>query len=154
MNYARRSAQVLGLKLLILSVSFAAIAEALPEPAQASLENASWGGMKLLHIIMGTMGAGMSLWFLPQFTGRWLGATVTCGIGCAAVLTPLAAWAFQYYFKIPMPGPAENAAALAIGVGGVYIIPGFQKAVEGFRSNPMGFLDWLRGKGPPDGGKP
>jgi hypothetical protein len=149
---ARQVARMLGLKMLILSVSFAAVAAALPDPAQASIESASWGGMKLLHLIMGTMGAGMSLWFLPQFTGRWLGATVSCGIGCAAVLTPLVTLTFQSYFGFPLPGPAENALALAIGVAGVYIIPGFQRAAEAFKSNPLGFLDWLRGRGPPPGG--
>src|SRR6185369_8437334 len=101
---ARQVAKMLGLKLLILSGSFAAVAAILPAPqGEPAIAELTWGGMKLLHLIMGAMGAGMSLWFLPQFTGRWLGATVTCGIGCAAVLTPLVAFTFQRYFGEPMP---------------------------------------------------
>jgi hypothetical protein len=75
------AARILGFKLILLAVSFAAVGATIaPHPGLA--EAATWGGMKLLHLILGMFGAGASLFFLPQFTLKWLGATVCAG-SCA-----------------------------------------------------------------------
>lgn len=147
---AARAVRLLGLKLMLLSVSLAAVGSALPA-ADQSLAEASWGGMKLLHLILGTMGAGASLFFLPQLNGKSLSATVTCGILCAVVGTPVAAWAYAEHLtsgKV-LPGPVENLLAMALGVAGVYIIPGVQRLSASFKSNPLGFLDWIFRRGAP-----
>lgn len=160
---ARRVARVMGFKLLILSGSFAALASALPAPAQASLAEASWAGMKLLHLILGTAGAGASLFFLPQFNGRSLAATVVCGVLCAVVGTPLVVWlataALNKYFAPGsiLPGSAENALAVSMGVAGVYIIPAIQNAATAFRADPWGMVARFFGRTPPPpppGGQP
>lgn len=144
--------RVVGLKLLLLALSFGALAAAVV-PGEASLADASWGGMKLLHLILGTMGAGASLFFLPQFNGKSLGATVTCGILCAVVGTPVAAWAYAEYLTSAkvLPVPVENLLSMALGVAGVYIIPGVQRLSASFKANPLGFVDWIlrRGAAPP-----
>lgn len=160
---AHRAVRMLGLKLLLLSASMAAMGAALPALSDQSLAEATWGGMKLLHLILGTMGAGASLFFLPQFNGKALGATVTCGILSAVLMTPVVAWAYTEHLsstKAALPGSVENLIAMALGIAGVYIIPGIQRASEAFKSNPLGFVDWLRGRGaapaPPEdkGGQP
>lgn len=146
---AQRAVRLVGLKLLLLSVSLAAVGAAVPGANDHSLAEASWGGMKLLHLILGAAGAGASLFFLPQFNGKWLGATVTCGIVCAVSGTPAVAWAFAEYLAKALPGPVENLLALALGVGGVHIIPTLQGVADAVRRNPFGFIDWLRGRGGP-----
>lgn len=140
-----RAVRMLGLKLLLLSVSIAAVAAGAGD--ERSLAAASWGGMKLLHLILGTMGAGTSLFFLPQFTGRTLSATVVCGVVCAVVGTPFVVWMSAAYLGKSVAEPAENLLAMALGVAGVYLIPGVQRAAESFRTNPFGVLDWVRGRG-------
>jgi hypothetical protein len=145
------AARVMGLKLLLFSVSLAAVG-AVPGMSDQSLADATWGGMKLLHFVLGAMGAGASLFFLPQFNGKWLGATVTCGILCAVVGTPALGLIWVEYVpwtKGPLPGPVENLLAMALGVAGVNIIPALQRGAEAFRANPLAFFDWLRGRGSP-----
>jgi hypothetical protein len=145
--------RLVGLKLLLFSVSLAATATAISPDAAQDFATASWGGMKLLHLILGTMGAGASLFFLPQFSGLALGRTVTCGILCALVGTPLLKALFVRYLGEPIEG-AENVVAVVLGVGGVYIIPGAQKAWTAFREDPFAIVDRLRGKGGNNGGQP
>lgn len=146
---ANRTVRMLGLKLLLLSASMAAVGAALPLSDQ-SLAEATWGGMKLLHLVLGTMGAGASLFFLPQFTGKALGATVTCGIACAVAGTPFLSWAYAEYWsatRTAPPMPVENLMAMALGVAGVYIIPLVQRVSAAFEANPWGVVDWVRSRG-------
>jgi hypothetical protein len=145
---ASRAVRMAGLKLVLLSLSLAALGAVAPgDPT--SMAESTWGGMKLLHLILGTAAAGASLFLRPQVNGKQLGATISCGILCAIAGTPFLAWAFTAYFEKPFPSPAENVLAIAMGVGGVYIIPGLQSVSEAFKANPLGFIDWLRGKGAP-----
>jgi hypothetical protein len=151
------AARLCGLKLILLAVSFAAVGGSLgPDPGLAT---ATWAGVKLQHLILGTFGAGASLLFLPQFTLRSLGATIICGLVCAAWGTPFVMWAYMAHFDKPaFPGPAENALAVLAGVVGVYVIPtirGIARAIAGrIQANPMGFIAWVKGGGagqPPAG---
>lgn len=155
---ANRAARLLGLKMFLLSASLAAVGAAMPSAvSDQSLADATWGGMKLLHIILGTMGAGASLFFLPQFNGKALGATVTCGIACAVVGTPALSWIYTEHWsatKAALPVPVDNLLAMALGVAGVYIIPAFQGLSAAFKRNPLGFVDWLRGRGAAPGQAP
>lgn len=144
---AQHAVRIVGLKLLLLSASMALAA--VTPGAEQSIAEVSWGGMKLLHLILGTAAAGASLFLHPQLTGKVLGATISCGILCAIAGTPAFVWAFSAYFDKPFPGPLENVLAIALGVGGVYIIPGLQRISESFRANPLGFVDWIRGRGAP-----
>lgn len=152
LSEAHRAVRLVGLKLLLLSASLAAFGAVVPGVTDQSLADASWGGMKLLHFVLGAMGAGASLFFLPQFNGKWLGATVTCGILCAVVGTPAMGLIWTDYVpgtKGPLPGPVENLLAMALGVAGVNIIPALQRGAAAFKANPLGFVDWLRGRGSP-----
>lgn len=137
------AARMLGLKLLLLSVSLVVCAQGIAP--DRGLDGLDFGGLRLLHLVLGMMGAGASLWFLPQFTVKLLGATVTCGVFCATVGTPFLSWAFAAYYKAPLPGPAENVLAFALGVVGVYLIPVALAGAAAFRQNPWGFVAWIRG---------
>ena len=143
MHFAWTAARAMGLSLILMAVSLAAVAATIAP--EGSVADATWGGMKLLHLILGMLGAGATLFFLPQFTLRWLGATVTCGILCAIVGTPFLIWAFTAYFDRPFPAPAENVLAIVMGVAGVNIIPTIQYMGASVRANPWGFLSWIRG---------
>jgi hypothetical protein len=166
MYEATRYARLVGLKLMLLAASFGALATALPGAGagEASLADMAWGGMKLLHLIIGTAAAGVSLFFLPQFSGKTLGATVSCGILCALVGTPIGWFILnalsKKYLDLPLPGGGENALAAVLGVAGVYLIPGVQRGAAAFRANPLGIVDWFRGRAaaplPPEdkGGQP
>ena len=140
------AARVLGLKLLLLAVSFGAAAASVSAITGAPVAEASWGGMKLLHLILGTMGAGASLFFLPQLSGMALGRTVASGILCSLVGTPFLMAIYAKYMGDPIAG-GENVLAAALGVGGVYLIPGLQTIWIRVRDNPWGVVDWLRGRG-------
>lgn len=160
MRTSSRAVRVVGMKLLLLSASLTAIAAAGP-PAAQDLAQAGFAGMKLVHLILGTMGAGASLLFLPQFSGLVLGRTVFCGILAAVVGTPIATRLLEALYgrvvgdNVSLSG-LDNIVAVALGVGGVYIIPAIQRLWQEGGSNPKGFFDRLRGKPPepPAGGQP
>jgi drug/metabolite transporter (DMT)-like permease len=119
------------------------------------MDQASWGGMKLLHLILGTMGAGVSLVFLPQFSNIALARTMFAGIFCATIVTPLLVALYARYVGDPLPG-VENVLAAILGILGVYLIPGAQALASTFRDDPRGFIARLRGRGGPPraGGQP
>lgn len=153
MALARTAVRVMSLKLVLLSASLAVFGAALPEPA---LEEASFGGMKLMHLILGTAGAGVTLWFNDKLDAKILGATITCGIVCAVAGTPFLAYGFIHWFtetpRAALPGPAENLLAVALGAMGLYLIPGLQKAAKAFKEDPLAFIERLRRGGPPPNG--
>lgn len=151
LSKASRAVRWVGVKLLLLSVSLAAVGSVVAPAAGQDIATVTWGGMKLMHLILGTAGAGVSLFFLPQFTGVALGRTVASGVLCAFVGTPLAMAAYARYVGEPLAG-AENVLAAALGVFGVYIIPSVMTLGARFKANPGAFLDNLRGK-PPGGGQ-
>lgn len=157
MSHALTAVRLVALKLLILDASFAAFA-AVVTPPEASMAEATWGGMKLLHLILGTAGAGSTLWFVDRFDPKVLGATITCGIVCAVGGTPFLAHGYATWFtdiaRAPLPTPAENLLAIALGAGGLYIIPAIQNIAKIFRDNPFALFDWIRGRGGPPGGSP
>lgn len=138
-------ARSLGLKLIFLAASFAALG-AVPVGAEhTTLADASWSGLKLTHLILGMMGSGASLFFLPELSTRWLGATVVCGLVCASGGTPALMWAFTAYFKAPFPPPLENVLGISLGVVGVYVIALMHRLGRWLRNNPLGLLTLARG---------
>jgi len=151
MYHKRDYVRMMGLKLLLLGVCFSALGAALSMQTGMPIDQASWGGMKLLHLILGTMGAGVSLFFLPQFSTLALGRTVFAGVCCAVVGTPFLVALYSKYMGEPLQG-AENVLAALLGVLGVYLIPGAQALGRKWRDNPWGFIDRIRGRGP--GGQP
>lgn len=142
---ATRAVRMAGLKLLLCALSFGALA-AVVHPGDVPLAEVSWGGMKVLHVILGTFAAGVSLFFAPQFTGKTLGATISCGLLFSAVGPPSITWFVQLWTggQTFVPVPVENLLAIALGVLGVYIVPALQRLGEAIKANPTGF--W---KGPP-----
>lgn len=154
------SSKQLALAMMLLSVGLSAVAAAV-SAGGTPLSEAAFGGMKLMHLIVGTAAAGVSLWFLPKFETKSLGATITSGMFCSLVFTPLSVWAYSAYFgtearAVAVPGPVENVLAAAFGIGGVYIVPGIAWAWRSVRDNPWGFFAWVRGggRGPPPDGPP
>jgi hypothetical protein len=143
------SSKQLALMMLLFAASFVAVAAAISADG-TPVADIGFGGMKLLHLIIGTAAAGVSLWFLPQFETKSLGATITCGMIASVLFTPAALWGFSAYFSteqkiVSLPGPVENVLAAVFGIGGVYIIPGIAWAWKEVRNNPWGFLAWIRG---------
>lgn len=146
--------RILGLKLVLLAVSFGAVAAALPVgPEQQSLAQASWGGFKLMHLILGTAGAGSALWFIERLNTKSLGMVLTCGILSATGGTPFLSYAWTEWFaatpRPPLPVPVENLLALALGAGGLYLIPAIMGIFRALKENPFLVIDWLRGRGGP-----
>ncbi len=137
-----------GLMLLALAASCRAIAAAVAPPG-VPLDEAAWGGMKLLHLTLSAAAAGASLFFVPQFSGRALGATVTCGILFGTAGPPAVAWAVSWYTdgRAVMPGPVLNLVAIVLGIVGVYIIPALNKMGAAFAAKPFSFIPWFRSGG-------
>lgn len=150
----RDAVRMVGLKLLLLSASLAAIGAVVPAEPH-SIADTAWGGMKLLHLILGTASAGASLFFRPQVNGKILGATISCGILFALAGPPFLVWGAAWWTdgKTNIPAPVENMLAIVLGVLGVYVIPALQKVGETIRANPLGFFSWFKGGGtaPPPG---
>lgn len=154
------SSKQLALVLLLLSVSLGAVAQAIAASG-IPVDEITYNGMKLMHLIVGTAAAVVSLWFLPRFETKSLGATITCGMFCALLFTPLAMWGYAVYFStevkaVKVPVVVENVLAATFGIGGVYIIPGITWAWKSVRDNPWGFFAWIRsgGRTPPPGPPP
>lgn len=141
------AARMLGLKLMLLSLSLSAVAVVSPVQVviPIPLADSTWGDIKLMHIIMGTAGAGVTLWFVEGFRMRVLGATVTCGIVCAAVFTPGIEYAWMHLFvdtpRKEIPNVVENVIAFMLGVGGMSIIPGITNWWIRFKKNPTAFIE-------------
>lgn len=138
------------LAMLLLSASLVAVAQAVSAGSGASIGEIGFSGMKLSHLIVGTAAAGVSLWFLPKYETKSLGATITCGMLAALLLTPGTLWAYAAYFsteahKAAVPLAVENILAAAYGIGGVYIVPMVGSAWKQAGGNPLGFLALLRG---------
>ncbi len=154
------SSKQVALLMCLLAASFACLAGALAADG-VLVDDVAYNGMKLTHLIIGTAAAGVSLWFLPKFETKALGATVSCGMVCALLLTPFSMWAYITYFstethKATVPIAVENVLAAGFGIGGVYIVPGVAWAWRSVRDNPWGFFAWIRsgGKTPPPDQKP
>jgi hypothetical protein len=151
----QRAVRLVAIKLLLLSVSLAALGAVVPSQAE-SLADATWGGMKLMHLILATASSGASLFFRRQLDRRELAATVVCGVLFGMAGPPVLSWAAAWWTdgKIAAAPSVENLAAILLGVFGVYIIPALQSAGESFKKNPLSFVPWLRGGAtapPPDG---
>ena len=149
------AARLVGLKLALLAVSFAAVAAGVAQDTQ-SIAELNFGGMKLMHLLVGTFFAGLSLWFVPQLTGRVLGATISCGLGFATVGTSLFLFVIEHVLNWGrVPAPVENMIAAVLGVLGVFIIPGLRELGRQWGEDPRGFIAWLRNRNsqPPTGGQ-
>jgi hypothetical protein len=152
----QRAVRLVAIKLLLLSASLAAIGAAMPGHENGSIAEATWGGMKLMHLILATASSGASLFFRRQLDRRELAATVVCGVLFGVAGPPVLSWVLTWWSdgKIAaLPAPVENMAAIFLGVLGVYIVPALQSAGEAFKKNPLGFVPWLKGgaTAPPPG---
>lgn len=108
----------------------------------------TWEGINLLWIVLGFIGAALGVSYMPPMNKKQLAGAMLSGLVCAA-LAPQ--WAGHYYAKIigePTPAFMNNTVAFLFGIGGMFIVPAVLVFWTGFRDNPLGFIDWIRGRGP------
>ncbi|MBK8916351.1 MAG: hypothetical protein IPM64_17440 [Phycisphaerales bacterium] len=150
------SATLIGARV---SLATAVVAGMAAVGQQVPVEDAMWGSVKLLHVIMGSVGAAITLSVVQEWGWRKVVMTLFTGLGSAAFGTPFA----LHYFTPPaqLMHIGESGYAALLGACGVYLIPGMHNAARAFAANPFGFVDWVRGRGapppppaPPPGGGP
>lgn len=148
------AAAIIGARVSLATAVVAGVA-AVGQPVP--FEVATWGGVKLLHVIMGAIGAAITLASAQGWTWARVVMTLATGLGLAAFGTP---FALHYLPPPPALTIGESAYAAVLGAVGVYLIPGMHNAAKAFATNPWGFVDWWRGRGapppppPPGGGSP
>jgi len=138
------TATVMGVRLsLATAVMAGAAAAGQPVP----LEIAAWGGVKLVHLVFGAVGAAITLSVVQGWSWARVLTTLITGLATAAFGTPFA----LHYIAPPVPLAVigESAYATLLGAVGVYAIPGLHNAAKAFAANPWGFVDWWRGRGAP-----
>jgi hypothetical protein len=140
-----------------VSLATAVVAGAAAASQPVPFEAAMWGGVKLVHLLFGSIGAALTLSVVQGWTWARVLTTLVTGLASAAFGTPYAV----HYLAPPaaLATVGENAYAAIFGAVGVYLIPGLHNAAKAFAGNPWGFVDWWRGKGappqpPPPGGHP
>mgnify|MGYP000903325134 FL=1 len=154
---ADMTATIMGVRVSLAAAVVAGVAAGVqPVP----LEAASWGGVRLVHLMFGAVGAAITLSMAQGWTWRQVLMTLSTGLGAAAFGTPYA----LHYLTPPAPLAAigESAYAALLGAVGCYAIPGLHNGAKAFAANPFGFVDWVRGRGappqppsqPPGGGAP
>lgn len=130
-----------------VSLMTAAVTGAVAAGQPVPLEVATWGGVKLAHLMFGAVGCAITLSMVQGWSWGQVAKTMATGLGAAAFATPYA----LHYFGPPeaIAAVGESAYAAAFGAVGVYLIPGLRRAAEAVSANPWGFVDWWRGRGAP-----
>lgn len=98
-------------------------------------------GVKVVSLVFAFIGAALGISYTPEMTKRTGFAALIAGIVCGALGPELIAWGFNW--KLPII--INNIFAVICGIGGMFIIPGFIIAWQGFAKDPFGFADRLRG---------
>jgi hypothetical protein len=146
------TAAIFGVRLSLVTAMVAAAGAGIAsEPLEAA-----WGGVKLVNIVFGAVGAGVTLSIVQDWGWGKVLMTLICGLALAALGTPFLLHYLPPPEKLSLIG--ESAYAAAAGAVGVYLIPGLHAAAKAFGSNPFAVVDWVRGRGgpptPPAGGAP
>lgn len=110
----------------------------------------SWEGIQLVWVILGFIGAALGIGSMPTMTRKQLITAMLSGLVAAALAPQWAAHLYGRWFgPEPIPPFMNNTIAFFFGIGGMFIVPGAIVFWQNFRNNPLGFIDWIRGKGPP-----
>lgn len=151
------TAAIAGARVSLATAAVAGLA-AIGQPVP--LIEAAWGGVKLVHLVFGCVGAAITLSIVQGWSWGRVITTLITGLALAALGTPFA----MHYLTPPaaLAAIGESAYAALLGAVGVYAIPGLHNAVKAAAANPWGFVDWVRGRGAPpqpppppeEGGKP
>lgn len=107
-------------------------------------------GVKVVALVFGFIGAALGVVYTPEMTRRSAFAAMIAGIVCGG----LGPEGVQALFAAPLPMVVKNVIAMAFGIGGMFIVPGFIAIWQGFAKDPWGFVDRIRGlkNQPPKGG--
>lgn len=102
---------------------------------------------KLLTVLLGFVGAVITLSYMPELTKRqWL-SSVLFGV-VAAYIAPPSVVALIHHTGIatwlPADGSVEGLSGLLLGMGSIHIIAGFTLIGRRFGKNPLSFF--RRGK--------
>lgn len=149
------TAAIFGVRVSLVTAAVAAAgAGVAPDPLEAA-----WGGVKLVDIVFGAVGAGVTLSVVQDWGWAKVLTTLICGLALAGLGTPFLLHYLPPPEKLAVIG--ESAYAAALGAVGVYLIPGAHLLAKSFAANPFAVVDWARGKGgpptppqPPAGGQP
>ena len=109
---------------------------------QHTWEQLSWGGVTILSLIFGFIGAALGVSYTQQMTKKEAVAALGAGLACAALLPQLAASLIGMAFAPSV----SNGLAFVCGILGMFIVPGLLTIGKKFRENPWWVIDWVRGK--------
>lgn len=108
----------------------------------------AYGGIDLLWLILGFIGAALGIGSMPPMSKRALATALGAGVVCAALAPQAAAELFALWKDRPavmLPVAVNNVLAFLFGIGGMFIVPGLSALWRRIVENPVGFLRWARG---------
>lgn len=110
----------------------------------------SWEGIQLIWVVLGLVGAALGIGSMPRMTKQQLWFALGSGVACAA-LAPGAIPEFIAWWRVapvvPLPGMIANVLAFVFGIGGMFVVPTLIKIFKAVQEDPLGWLDYLRGRG-------
>jgi hypothetical protein len=111
----------------------------------------SWEGIQLIWVVFGLVGAALGIASMPKMSNRQLWVALVAGVVCASLgpglLVELLSW-WRERPAVPLPTAVGNGLAFFLGIGGMFIVPGAIRFWQVVQDNPLGFWDWVRGRGP------
>lgn len=144
------SAGLVGARVMVFTaVTATAVATQQPVP----IDEALFGGVKLLHLIFGSIGTAVAIAIAQKWGWGKVFTAIACGLIAAAFVTP----ALLHYVGALKGAPqiVESGLAVSCGlVGGPLIVWVFEAVTDpiAFAQQLMGLWErWKRG-GPPPGG--
>lgn len=114
------------------------------------MDRMSWEGISLVSVVLGFVGAVLGVSYMPPMSKKQLAAALVAGVVCAALAPGFASEAIAWWREkpvVPLPGAFNNVLAFVCGIGGMFIVPTVIVLFKSAHDNPMGFLDWIRGRG-------
>lgn len=103
------------------------------------------GGISLLTLIFGFIGACLGISYMPPMSRKEQLFALLAGLSCSALAPALLGW----WLARDVPVPVASAIGFVFGILGMFLVPGVIIFGQSFRSNPFFVIDWLRGRGGP-----
>lgn len=135
----------------VILAAVSAVAFGADQPPPPSESRFTWEGIHVIWIILGLIGAALGVGSMPEMTRKQLWTSLGSGLACAIVIPWVLPDAIAWWRNVPahpLPVPVTGAIAFFLGIGGMFIVPGFIVFWASVKRNPFGFLDWIRGRNP------
>lgn len=113
----------------------------------------SVGGVSLLSLVFGFVGAALGISHLPPMTRKEMFFAFGSGVACAGLLPELLiifleeAFGWKGLANVVKLGAVKSSLAFVLGILGMFIIPGLIVVGQEWRIDPVATWKWLTLRG-------